>query len=168
MPGGSFADQLTEATFQQGTSIFENFFFELLRLWLTAHPESLARKTIEFKSVLDLPDKDALIQLVVRKELNDLLYKKPAEWIAYLHEKVKLGCPSDGEIRRIAEAKASRDVLMHHRGIANKTYEAKAGELARFRDGERIEIPKDYHRETWELIRKVVSDISDAAAKRAS
>ena len=40
---------------------------------------------------------------------------------------VKLGCPTDDEIERIAEMKATRDLLIHNLGIANKTYLDKAG-----------------------------------------
>jgi hypothetical protein len=123
---------------------------------------------VDFKTILDLPDKDAITGLVVRKELNEVLYDRPIEWFAYLEDKAKLGCPSANEIERIAEAKASRDVLVHNKGIANKTYESKAGNLARFDEGNRINIPEHYHREIWELIRKVVSDVSNAAIAKTS
>ena len=165
---GYVAGQLTEATFQQFVSIFENFYFDLLCLWLTAYPHSLGKKTVDFKTILELPDKDAVTALVVRKELNDVLYERVTEWFAYLEGKVKLGCPAADEIERIAEAKASRDVLVHNKGIVNKTYESKAGNRARFREGDRIGIPEHYHRETWELIRGVVSDVSDAAIAKSS
>jgi hypothetical protein len=156
-------EHLAEATFQQFISIFENFFFDLLRLWLLAYPHNLSGKKVGFKVVLDAPDKDAITFLVVNKEVNEILYERPTGWFAYLNEKAKLGCPTLGEIDRIAEAKASRDVLVHHRGVASKTYEAKAGAVARFKDGQRIEIPEHYHRQTWELISKVITDISNAA-----
>ena len=55
--------------------------------------------------------------------MNEVLYERPSGWFAYLETKVKLGCPSGEEIERIAEAKASRDVLLHKRGIAGKTYD---------------------------------------------
>ncbi len=158
--------QLTEATFQLFISIFENFFCDLIRLWLTAYPRNLLGKKIDFKEVLDAPDKDAITARVVNKEVNELLYDRPAEWFAYLEEKAKLGCPSPAEIARIAEAKASRDVLVHNRGVASKTYVFKAGTLARYTEGQRIDIPEYYHRETWELLRKVVTDIADAAAAK--
>ena len=80
-----------------------------------------------------------------------------------MEEKAKLGCPTPVEIDRIAEAKASRDVLVHNQGVASKTYESKAGNLARYKDGQSIDISEHYHRETWELIRKVIGDISNAA-----
>jgi hypothetical protein len=157
------AEQLAEATFHQFISLFENFLFDFLRHWLLAYPQSLTGKQVSFKDVLEAMDKDALTLLVVNKELNEVLYKRPSDWFAYLEDRTKLGCPAAEEIERIAEAKASRDVLTHNRGVANKVYEAKTGRLARYRDGEKINIPEDYHLKTWELIRKVVTDIANAA-----
>jgi hypothetical protein len=128
----------------------------------------LIGKKVDFKVVLDAPDKDAITSYVVGRELNEILYERPLGWFAYLEDKAKLGCPTADEIDRIAEAKASRDVLVHSRGVASKTYESKAGKLARYKDGQRIDIPEHYHRATWELIRKVVSDISNAAIGKVS
>lgn len=71
------AEQLAEATFQQFIAIFENFFFDLLRLWLIAYPQNLIGKKVEFKAILDAPDKDAITSLVVNKELNEILYERP-------------------------------------------------------------------------------------------
>jgi hypothetical protein len=159
---GYVARQLTEATFQQFITIFENFFFDLLRLWLVAYPHSLGAKKVDFEKVLDAPDKAAITLIVVDKELNELSYERPKDWFKYLNEKVNLSCPAADEIDAIAEAKATRDVLVHNRGVANKTYELKAGKLARYKDGQRMDIPDHYHRQTWELIRKLVRDICNA------
>jgi hypothetical protein len=57
--------------------------------------------------------------------------------------------------------------LVHNRGVAGKTHESKAGKFARCKDGEKIKISEHYHRETWELIRKVVNDIANAAIAKA-
>lgn len=160
---GYVDEQLAEATFQQFIAIFENFFFDLVRLWLTAYPKSLGGKQVAYEDILLAPDKDAITSQVVGRELNEVLYKRPSGWFDYLEDKAKLGCPTPDEISQIAEAKASRDVLAHSRGVASKTYESKSGKLARYSDGQRIEIPEPYHRQTWELLRKVVADISDAA-----
>jgi hypothetical protein len=139
-----------------------------MRLWLLGHPKSLSGRKLDFKDVLDAADKDAIIARMVSKEVNEVLYDRPTGWFEYLEEKVKLGCPSPNEIARIAEAKASRDVLIHNRGVANKIYESKAGPHCRFADGQRIDIPEHYHRETWELLRKVVTEVSNAAISKAS
>ena len=164
---GYVAGQLAEATFQQFLSVFENFFFDLLRLWLLAYPQSLLGKKVDFKAILEATDKDAIVLHAVNKELNEVLYERPTGWFEYLGGKVKLGCPTPVEIEQIAEAKASRDVLVHGRGLVGKSYEAKAGKLARYRAGERLDIPEPYHRQTWELIRTVITDVSNAAIAKA-
>ncbi len=78
--------------------MFESFYFDLLRLWLLAYPQPLRNKQIDFKSVLEAPDKEAITELVVAKEINEIVYKTPAEWFKYLEDKVNLGCPSKDEI----------------------------------------------------------------------
>ena len=171
LPGKSrryVAEQLAEATFQQFIAIFEIFYLDLLRLWLLAYPQSLSARKLDVKAILEAPDKDAIILIAVNRELTEILYDRPAGWFAYLEDKAKLGCPTADEIDWIAEAKASRDVLVHNRGVASKIYESKAGRNARYKDGERIDVPEPYHRQTWELIRKVVADISNAAIAKVS
>jgi hypothetical protein len=158
--------QLPEATFQQFISIFEAFLLDFMRLWLLFHPESLGKKQVDFKTVLDSPDKDAITRSVVERELNEIAYRSPASWFEYLDEKVKLGVPPKDEIEKFAEAKASRDVLVHNRGVANKIYESKAGDLARHKAGEQIDISGDYHKDVWQLLHKMVADISDAAVAK--
>jgi hypothetical protein len=164
---GYVTQHLAEATFQQFASIFENFFSDLLRLWLLAFPRSLSAKQVDFKTILDAPDQAALTLLVVNKELNEVMHDRPTDWFAYLEKKVQLGCPTPEEIAHLAEAKASRDVLVHNRGVANEQYLVKAGPRARFQVGERIDIPEPYHRQTWELIRKMITDLSNAAIGKA-
>ena len=98
--------ELAEATFQQFVSIFEHAFFDLLRLWLMAYPQSLGAKELLFKTVWDAQDKDAIKLHVVNKELNEMSYERPRDWFKYLEGRVKLGCPTPDEIDRIGEAKA--------------------------------------------------------------
>ncbi len=155
--------QLPEATFQQFISIFEAFLVDFMRSWLFAYPGSLGNKQVDFAKVLKLPDKDAIIRLVVDKELNEVAYSAPADWFKYMNKRTGLGVPTEDEIKKLAEAKASRDVLVHNRGVANKSYELKAGSFARYRSGQRIDIPSDYHGAIWNLVRKMVVDISSAA-----
>lgn len=165
---GYIAQQVATATFQQFLSIFESFVADLLRLWLTAYPQNLSGKKIDFKTVLDLPDRESVVQHVVDKDVGEVLYDRPARWFEYLESIVKLGRPSADEIERIAEAKASRDALVHNRGIAGKLYRSKAGRLARYNDGERVEISEAYHHATWRLLRKAVDDVSIAAIVKAT
>ncbi len=160
-------DYLMSFTFQHFVSLFEEFVFDLLRHWLVAHPGGLSKKLVEFGAVLKSPDKATIILTVVDKELNELKYERVAEWFAYLERSTKLVRPRADEVEKLAEIKASRDILVHNKGIANATYIAKAGNLARCKDGERLPISEQYHRESWEMIKRVVGDVSDAAIKKA-
>ena len=161
------ADYLASSTFQQFVSLFEDFFFDLLRLWLATYPFRLSNKQIEFGMVLEAPDKSAITLAVVDKELNELKYKRVKDWFEYLESIVDLGCPTPDEIEKIAEIKASRDILAHNKGVANAIYVSKAGNHARYKDGEQLEIPEHYHRESWQLIKKVAQDVSAAAINKA-
>jgi hypothetical protein len=156
-------DYLVSSTFQHFVSLFEDFVFELLRYWLAAYPASLSKKQVGMGAILKAPDKSAIVLTVVDKELNELKYERLADWFAYLERLTNLGCPTVDEIENLAEIKASRDILVHNNGFANTTYVSKAGTRARFMDGEKLDIPEQYHRASWETISKVIRDISAAA-----
>jgi|SRR5665213_3150397 len=160
-------DYLTSSSFQHFVALFEDFIFELLRYWLAAYPASLSRKQVEMAAILEAPDKSAIILTVVDKELNERKYERLADWFVYLERLARLGCPTADEIEKLAEIKASRDVLVHNNGIANATYVAKSGSAARYKDGEKLKIPETYHRASWETINKVVRDVSSAAIAKA-
>ncbi len=160
-------DYPISSTFQQFVSLFEDFVFGLLRSWLVVYPGSLSRKQVEFGTVLKAPDKAAILLAVVDKELNDLKYERSGKWFAYLERLAHLGCPTTDEIEQLAEIKASRDVLVHNNGVANALYVAKAGRRARCQDGDKLELPEQYHRESRETIKNVVHDLSTAAIAKA-
>jgi hypothetical protein len=160
-------DYLAVATFQQTISLFEDFVFGLLRLWLLQHPHKLFSKNLPVSVLYEVPTLDAARLVAVNQEINAQSYKKVREWFAYLSSVVKLDCPTSEEIDRLAEIKASRDILVHNRGTATAVYEEKAGRLKRAVAGDRLDLPRAYHRESWELIRKVVGDLGTAAAAKA-
>lgn len=161
------ADYLRVSTFLHFISLFEDFFFDLLRLWLTAHPHSLSRRQVDLGTILQVGDTNLILQSVIDRELNSLKYEKLADWFVYLDKLVHLGCPAPADIEALAEIKASRDILTHNRGLVNPIYLAKAGSKARFQDGERLELPEQYHRASWQLVKTVVSDLGAAAAAKA-
>ena len=117
---------LTSATFQHFVSLFENFVFDFIRAWLTEYPSSLSGNQLKFQTVLESADKDDVVAAVVQKEVLGLAYKRVAEWFAYLERIAQLSCPTQDQIKQLAEIKASRDVLVHNNGIANSVYVDKS------------------------------------------
>jgi hypothetical protein len=112
---------LSSATLQQFVSIFENFLSGVLRLWLLAHPKALSARQLSGKDILGLPDKAAIVDALVEKELKDVFYDRPANWFEYLKSRVDTGIGA-ADSDQFAEIKATRDVLVHGQGIANAYY----------------------------------------------
>lgn len=163
-----YVERLPEVCLQQLISIFESYFLDLLRIWLTANPKGLKAKTVRFSDILRASDLEAVTAIVVDEELSQVSYKAVKGWFERLEESVNLNCPEDKEIAQLAEAKATRDVLVHNRGIANKIYIQKAGGLARYALGEQIDVPEPYFRDTWALLSKMVRDLSQGAIQKAA
>lgn len=161
-------DYLAKSTLQDFVAIFEQFLFEFLTQWLSAYPQMLAKKELSFELVLNSVDRQAIIKSVVEKHLLELAYSRLPKWFSYMEDRVKLGCPSSDEIERLSEIKATRDVFVHAGGIANEVYVDKSMGRARVASGEQLTIPDTYHRESWELIRKVVTKISGRAIAKTS
>jgi hypothetical protein len=157
---------LATFTFRQFVSIFEVFLFDLLRLVLLQNPWQLGKKQLEFSLVLNSRDREEIMGGVIARELNELKYERLRDWFEALHKAVGIRCPSEDEIEALSEVKAARDVLEHNAGVVNEVYLRKAGKMARYAAGERIEIDDNYHLESWRLIKKVVHDVAAAAAAR--
>jgi len=163
---GYITGYLASATFQDFVAVFERFFFELVKAWLMKYPGNLAEKELKFRIVLESVSTEDIVAAVVAREVQGLTYQRVPAWFKELEKLVKLGCPTQDEIARLAEIKTSRDVLVHNNGIANSIYIDKSMGHARFASGEKLELPERYHRESWVLIKQIVSDISDAAIRK--
>jgi hypothetical protein len=155
--------------FVQITTVLEAFVFDFLRLLLTNDTRHLAqRKQIEVGVVLAAVDKDAIVWLIVERELNELKYDRPKAWFDYMNKIVNLGCPTEDQIERVAEMKAARDLIIHNSGIVNAIYLDKAGSKARYALGETVVIDRAYFDDGWALAQRLVDDIAVAAKRRLS
>jgi hypothetical protein len=159
--------ELASSTLQQFVSIFENFLSDAVRCWILAYPKRISKRQLSGEDIFALPDKPAIIDALVEKELKDVFYDRPANWFEYVKAMVSIAPPDDSEAKEFAEIKATRDVLVHGQGVANVYYVDKAGALARAQPGQPLDIPGPYHQESWELICKLVRDIGTAMAAKA-
>ncbi len=172
---------LAESVFQHYVSLFEDYVFGLIGLWLMANPKGLvgldddsrddhlrkADKLVPLSFITDNDDRESILRAVVDRELDRLKYRRPAAWFDYLEKRAHLGTPSPDEVERLAEVKASRDLLIHNRGVVNATYLSKSGPKARYPEGERIEIIDPYLLESWRLIHDLVDRTSTAALAKS-
>lgn len=162
---------LAESVFQRLTSLLEDWVFGLLRIWLNDRPEGIpekSKKPVSLADVLAAADKAAIIRDAVERELLGVAYRRPSDWFAYLNDRVGLSCPTEDQIRDVAEVKATRDVLAHNKGVVNAIDREKAGDRVRFEVGQRVEIPEPYLDACWRLIRDVVAEMAREAVVKAS
>jgi len=157
---------LASATFQQFIAQFETYIFKFLKIWLNQYPHKYADRKISFQEIINSSSKDEIVEKVIDKNLKTLAYSQPAEWFNFIDDIVNLKSISSDQIAELSEIKASRDVLVHNNGVVNEIYVAKSGTQARFRPGEKLELPENYHRASWALIKELVQNISDEAIKK--
>jgi hypothetical protein len=161
------AKEVIEATFLQFISIFESFITDFMKVWFVAYPGALEEKKIDVTMILNLPNKEAIIEAIAEQGANAIIYDKPANWFSKIEKFAKLNVPVPNEIERIVEAKATRDLLIHNRGVVNATYLEKAGKAPRYKNiGDRVSVSSQYHGEIWQLFKKVVDDMSTAALNK--
>lgn len=160
-------EYLHALAFQHTVALFEAFIFDFARLILINQPRLLSgSKKIDVEVIIKYHDYKSLILFLADKELNELKYAKVADWFSYIDKLMHLGCPTEDEIERFAEIKASRDILVHNSARVNSIYLMKAGNQVRYSEGEKLDIPFRYFRLSWLLIKKMINDISESAQKR--
>lgn len=159
---------LRELGFQLSASVFEVWLFDVLRI-LLINPNRLNKKRkVDVADVISARSLEDLTRTVIDAELNEIRYRKPAEWFEYLASFANIGAPSAHDIERVSEIKASRDILAHNNGIANQIYLHKSGPLARVKEGEPIQISTEYFNDSWKHLRKVVETVGNLVADRVS
>jgi hypothetical protein len=154
---------LRSTVLERFVSSLEDFVLNLFRLWLLEFPGILSARTLTLRDVLDLDDKDAIIARFVDNEVRGFGYKRPDDWFQEINKHARLGCPSEDEVQVVCEIKATRDILTHNRGVVNHVYRLKAGDRARFNEGEIIDIPDDYLLQSLTSIKTIVQTMTNAA-----
>jgi len=165
---------LAAAVVQQLYAIFDGYVLGLVRLWLLAHPRHLIRtgrgqqtRQVSLAAVVNAPDRAAVLEEIVEREVRDVAYLSLKDQLETLRKLVSLGRPDDDERAALIELKATRDLLVHGDGVVTADYLAKAGSLARFADGERMQLPDVYLSASFDLVRGVIAAMIDAAVAKA-
>jgi len=162
-------EYLIKLVFQHCVSIFEFWFYDILKIILKDNENRINQKRkIDVSTILSAHSIEDLKNIIVETELNELTYKKLTEWIDYLAKFVNFDAPPEDEILKLIEIKASRDILVHNNGIINSIYIEKSGSLARGKDGEIIPVTPEYLNESLAIIKNIISNISNQLANKFS
>ena len=136
----------------QIVTIIEAMLGDVMRSVVVKYPQKLgAKRTITIQNVLEAASLQEMHLRATDALINELSYKSPpefAEAVKVLTGINLLECPA---FHKYVEIKATRDIHIHNRGIANEIYTRKAGSHARVKAGAHLPITNDYFLEAYEM-----------------
>lgn len=143
--------QLSVNGLVQLVTLVETMLSDVVRAVVVRYPQKLGgKRNISIQTVLESTTLDEVHLRATDSLLNELAYKSPAEFAESVQPLISINlleCPS---FHRYVEVKATRDIFIHNRGIANDVYVRKAGSHARVKSGITLPADTQYFLESYE------------------
>jgi len=135
----------------QLVTIVEAMLGDIVRAVILKYPQKLgSKRTISLESVLEAASLEDMHLRALDSLLNELSYKSPKDFAESVNELLSINLLECPAFHRYIEVKASRDVFIHNRGIANDVYVRKAGSHVRVRSGMALPADTVYFLESYE------------------
>lgn len=135
----------------QLVTITETMLNDLLKTILIEFPKKIPnKKKLDIDQILACDNLDQIKLAIVDTILNEFAYKSPKEYADEFcfYSGVKL--LETPVFHQYIELKATRDIHIHNKGIANEIYLNKAGVLARVKSGIYLPVTIQYFLEMYE------------------
>lgn len=135
----------------QLVAITEAMLGDVIRALVLKYPHKLgSKRTIQLETVLESLSIEELHLRATDALLNELFYKSPAEFAELAKPLLSINLLECPAFHKYVEIKASRDIFIHNRGIANEIYERKAGSHIRAKKGMNLPADSVYFLESYE------------------
>jgi len=110
---------------------FEVFLQDIAIIVIHKDPKKVGKISFNLSEILDAANKEELIRIASERTLNDLMYKKPKEYLQIFCALLSIEQDSLVEDWNIfIEAKARRDIGVHNAWRCNETYLRKLSEIS--------------------------------------
>lgn len=143
--------QLSVNAIVQLVTIVETMLGDVVRFAVTKYPQKLGgKRNVPISAVLQATSIEEVHLRATDALLNELGYKSPTEFAESFQQLLSvnlLECPA---FHRYVELKATRDIFIHNRGVANEVYVRKAGSHARVSAGSTLPVDVTYFLESYE------------------
>lgn len=124
---------------------------DVVRTVITRYPQKLgAKRTIALQVVLEAKTLEDIHLRATDSLLNDLSYKSPSEFAESLNALLSINLLECPAFHKYIEIKATRDIFIHNRGVANDTYLRKTDSHARAKTGHPLPVDITYFLESYE------------------
>jgi hypothetical protein len=149
--------QLTVNALVQLVTLVETMLGDVVRAIVARYPQKLGgKRTLSIQSVLEATTLEEVHLRATDTLLNELSYKSPAEFAESMEQLLSINLLECPAFHRYIEIKATRDIFVHNRGIANDVYVRKAGSHARVTSGKALPADLQYFLESYEHCLQVV------------
>ena len=163
---------LFEAFLVNSMSQFESFLGNVLSEFFIHYPLRLTEKiqgvppcpNITPKEVVEAPDKNQLLQRLIREHIGSVFRQRPSVYLAYTASLI--GAEQDSTFLSYYEIAATRDLVVHNSRIVNQLYLDKTGALARGALGEQLSVDQDYYYDALAKLKKVSGAIKRDVSKK--
>ena len=134
--------QITHSAFLLGYSYFESFLADLVRQIYLSKPEMLPKeKQLKYSEILKSNNYEAIIELMVEKEIIDLFYKRMDAVIDYFRQKLRIEWLDKYKDETIISSYV-RNCIIHN---LNKV-DSRLAQISGYNQGDIIELnPIDVH-----------------------
>lgn len=143
--------QLSVNGLVQLVTIMEAMLGDIVRAVTIRYPQKIgSKRTVSLQIVLESTSVEEIHLRATDALLNDLSYKSPLEFAESLEQLLSVNLMECPAFHRYVEVKATRDIFIHSRGMANDIYVRKAGSHARVKSGQQLPSDIQYFLESYE------------------
>jgi hypothetical protein len=143
--------QLAVNSIVQLVTLVETMMGDVVRSVVLRFPQKLGgKRTLPIKEILESTSLEEVHLRATDALLNDLSYKSPAEFAEAVQPLLSINLLECPAFHRYIEVKATRDIFIHNRGIANDVYARKSGSHARVKVGMSLPADVNYFLESYE------------------
>lgn len=143
--------QLSVNVLVQLVTIVETMFGDVVRAVVLRYPLKLGgKRSISVQAVLESTTLEEVHLRATDSLLNELSYRSPAEFAESMQQLLSVNLMECPAFHRYMEIKATRDIFIHNRGIANDLYVRKAGSHTRVKSGMALPADIQYFLESYE------------------
>lgn len=132
----TYRRQVIHSAFLLGYSYFESFLTDLLSEILYSRPAMLPKeRKLSYSQIVMADSKDDILDLMVKRELLDLLYKNMADIVGELRDRYGFSIIPEQETE-LCKASLIRNCIMHNSSGAD----ARLAAYGQFQEGEQFEL----------------------------
>lgn len=143
--------QLSVNALVQLVTLVETMLGDIVRAVVLRYPQKLGgKRNLPIQAVIESTTLEEVHLRATDALLNELAYKSPAEFAESVQPLLSINLLECPAFHRYVEIKATRDIYIHSRGIANDIYVRKSGSHARVKAGMSLPVEIQYFLESYE------------------